>query len=221
MPPGPVASSVPGTTRWASREGVGCSGSARPRCGPHAGLRSASLGVPSRASASGLSRAPQPPEDFLSLPSTPPSPGHFSPSLGTVPLTRPLLNHSIYRPQVLARKETYIFKNLAQVHVNFCGLTGKRGGLGRAQTAVCAQAGCGHGGHGPCTSPWGPCGPGGRAGQRLRGRPKDAEPRLCGKPSPAALAGLRKTCILIKMGPFLNLSPCGSGHSLPLAGPAY
>lgn len=140
---------------------------------------------------------------------------------GDGPLTRPLLNHSIYRPQVLARKETYIFKNLAQVHVNFCGLTGKRGGLGRAQTAVCAQAGCGHGGHGPCTSPWGPCGPGGRAGQRLRGRPKDAEPRLCGKPSPAALAGLRKTCILIKMGPFLNLSPCGSGHSLPLAGPAY
>lgn len=37
----------------------------------------------------------------------------------------------------------------------------------------------------------------------------------CGQPSLASLANLRKTCILIKMSLFLNLSPCGPGPSLP------
>lgn len=37
----------------------------------------------------------------------------------------------------------------------------------------------------------------------------------CGERRPAASADRGKTCISIKMGPFLNVSPCGSGRSLP------
>lgn len=79
----------------------------------------------------------------------------------------------------------------------------------------------------PCQLLWVDCGArgGGRGGSRRRGllgdvpapglRPRAARPGLCGKPSPAASAGLRKTRILMKTGSFLNVSPCGQGTACP------
>lgn len=37
----------------------------------------------------------------------------------------------------------------------------------------------------------------------------------CGQPCLASLANLRKTCILVKMSLFLNLSPYGPGPTMP------
>ena len=158
----------------------------------------------------------------------PPFPGCFSPTpaggRSPLPLSRPLLNDSIYRPPILARKEIYIFffQTLAPVCVGFCGwMASERGwGQGAGGQGLAYRAG----GQRPVAcSRFFNQGPGlgwaGRPGGRAVRVPPASSlwrtlPRRLGRPQ-------KKTCLLIKMGPFLNLSPCGSGHSLPPAGPAY
>ena len=157
----------------------------------------------------------------------PPFPGCFSPTAAQgpspLPPSRPLLNDSIYRPPILARKEIYIFfQTLAPVCVGFCGWMASERGWGQGAVGRDLRIG-------PAGSTRAACsrlcnqGPGlgwaGRPGGRAVRAPPASSlwqtlPRRLGRPQ-------KKTCLLIKMGPFLNLSPCGSGHSLPPAGPAY
>lgn len=112
----------------ASRRAPLCSA---PTMEPKTGTPSPSLCLPTCAAASCYPHLGQPPRTTF-----PTFPGCFSPSPagGRAPLppSQPLLNDSIYRPPILARKEIYVFfQTLAAVCVGFCGGRLLREGGGR------------------------------------------------------------------------------------------